>query len=69
MECQATKTKTEIHRGVLEEANQHLHQLFWCLSVVVLTVQGVGQLSNWKLMFHFKAQIHKSNINCSVGEN
>lgn len=42
MECQATKTKTEFHRGVLEEANQHLHQLFWCLPVAVLSLQGVG---------------------------
>lgn len=45
----------------------YLYQLFWCLPLVILTMGGGS--SNWKLVFHFKAQIHKSNINCLVGEN
>lgn len=45
MECQATGTK--FHRGVLEEANQHLYQLFWCLPLVVLTVGWGHQIGNW----------------------
>lgn len=58
----------KFYRGFFfEEANQHLHQLFWCLPLVVLIIQdgGGGVI---KLEFHFKAQIHKSNI-CPFGEN
>lgn len=68
MECQATETKIVSQRVYRGSQSASASTLLVFISSVSNN-QGGGESLNWEWAFHFKPQIHKSNTNCSDGEN